>query len=289
MIGVGTGRPMRGVRQCLVATCLLAIQALQFATAQAPAKFTFAVVPQYSAIELHNDWAPVLQRISREAGITLELKVATSIPKFESDFLKGTPDFAYMNPYHAVMARKAQAYVPLLRDSKPLSGVLLARKDGPFKSPRDLAGQTIGFPAPNAFGASLYMRALLSESEKIRFEARYLGTHSNVYRHVMRQDVAAGGSVMAAFNDEIPEIREQLAVIYKTPEVASHPVMAHPRMPETTRKAVTNAFLAMTQDEAGRALLKSIRTPNPVMASYPLDYFPLEKLNIHKYLVVEKD
>src|SRR3990167_8350128 len=92
-----------------------------------------------------------------------------------------------------------------------------------------------------------------------------------------------GGSVGAAFNDEVTQVREQLRVIYKTPEVASHPVVAHPRVAERVRKSVTKAFLALEQDEAGRALLKGIRTPAPVVANYEHDYLPLEKLKLQKY------
>ncbi len=255
--------------------------------AQTPSRYTFAVVPQFSAIEVHKDWAPLLARLSKDTGFTLELKIATSIPLFEASFVKGEPDFAYMNPYHAVMAKKAQAYLPLLRDSKPLTGVLVVRKDGQFKTLKDLNGQKIAFPAPNAFGASLYMRALLTEEAGIQFEPTYVKTHSNVFRHVIRKEAAAGGTVNAPLDDELPAVRDQLHIVFQTPPAASHPVVAHPRVAGAAQKALTQAFLALTQDAEGRALLKDIRTPTPVAASYPADYLPLEKLRIEKYVATE--
>lgn len=259
------------------------------AGAQTPNTYTFAVVPQLSPAQLHREWWPVLERVSRETGVAMELKIAASVPKFEAEFMKGAPDFAYMNPYHAVMAKRAQAYLPLLRDSKPLAGILLVRRDSPYKSVRDLDGKTIGFPAPNAFGASLYLRALLTEEAKIRFEPRYLNTHSNVFRHVAQGNVAAGGGVNASFNDEAPEVREQLSVLYQTPGTAPHPVVAHPRVPERVRAAVAEAFLSLQRDAAGREMLREIRIPQPVKADYERDYRPLERLNIEKYLVLEKE
>ncbi len=255
--------------------------------AQTQTRYTFAVVPQFSATELHKDWAPLLARLSKDTGFTLELKVAPSIPLFEASFLKGEPDFAYMNPYHAVMARKAQAYVPLFRDATPLTGLLVVRKDSQFKTLKDLNGQKIAFPAPNAFGASLYMRALLTEEAGIQFEPSYVKTHSNVFRHVIRNEAAAGGTVNAPLNDEVPAVRDQLQILFQTPPAASHPVVAHPRVAGAAQKALTQAFLALTQDAEGRALLKDIRTPTPVAASYQADYFPLEKLRIEKYIVTE--
>ncbi|MCX7205474.1 MAG: phosphate/phosphite/phosphonate ABC transporter substrate-binding protein [Proteobacteria bacterium] len=259
------------------------------ASAPSPLKYTFAVVPQFSPSQLHQEWIPVLQRISHKTGIALELKLVASFPKFESELMRGVADFAYVNPYHVVMSQPTQGYLPLLRDSKPLVGILLARKDSAFKSPQDLKGQIIAFSAPNAFGASLFMRALLTENFALQFTPRYLGTHSNVFRHLAHNDVAAGGSVMSAFNDELPEVREQLHIIYKTPEVASHPIVVHPRVPAKVREAVLRALLDMTKDEAGRALLKEIRIPNPVLTHYEKDFLSLETLKIQKYLVVEKN
>lgn len=257
-------------------------------TALAASSYSFAVVPQYNVVQLHTEWQPVLTRISRETGITLELVLQSSIPKFERTLLKGEPDFAYANPYHAVMAKNAQGYLPLLRDSKPLSGILLVRKDSPYKSLQDLAGTDLGFPAPNAFGASLYMRALLAE-KKIKFQPQILATHGNVFRSILNGSVAAGGAVNNTYNDEIPEIREQLRILFQTPASASHPVIAHPRVPDAVRQAVKTAFLSMQKDPAGLALLKDIRVPQPLSSNYESDYLPLEKLGIEKFVILEKE
>ncbi|AMC33862.1 phosphate/phosphite/phosphonate ABC transporter substrate-binding protein [Janthinobacterium sp. B9-8] len=257
--------------------------------AGSPVKYTISVVPQFSPARLHQEWIPLVQRISRDTGIELELKLLASFAKFEAELMKGTADFAYVNPYHVVMTKSRQGYIPLLRDSQPLVGVLLVRRESVFKSVYDLNGQTIAFPAPNAFGASLYLRALLVEKQGLKFTPRYLGTHPNVFRHLARNDVAAGGSVVSAFNDETPEVREQLRIIYKTPEVASHPIVAHPRVPSKVRDAISQAFLALAKDAAGRALLKDIRFPDPVLTAYEKDYLPLETLKLQKYDVPEKN
>jgi phosphonate transport system substrate-binding protein len=130
------------------------------------------------------------------------------------------------------------------------------------------------------------MRALLTTEAGIKFAPVYLKTHTNVIRHVLRNDAAAGGTIIAAFNDESPEVQEQLQIIFKTPDVASHPVVAHPRVPVAVQKALTEALLGLSKDEAGRALLRQIRTPAPVPADYERDYRPLEKLRIEEYVVL---
>jgi len=200
--------------------------------------------------------------------------------------VNGLADFAYMNPYHFLMARKAQGYLPLVRDgSRLLSGQLLVRRDSPLKSVKELNGKTIAFPDPNAFAASLYMRALLREKANIRFTASYLGTHANVYRHIVLGSVAAGTGVNVTLARERQELRDELRVLYETPGTAPHPLCAHPRIPAELREAVTRAVLEMGKNDNGRSLLKRIDILQPVRAAYARDYQPLEKLGLQRFTV----
>lgn len=248
-------------------------------------RYSLSVVPQFPPVELHRSWSPVVERLQRETGLRFELRILAGIPAFEEDFLQGRSDFAYMNPYHAVMARRAQGYIPLVRDgSQQLAGILLVRQDSPYKSVRDLDGGDLAFPAPNAFGASLYMRALLAEEERIRFKANYVSTHTNVMRHVLLGQAAAGGAVGATFGKEPPEVRALLRVLYETPGVAPHPLSAHPRVPAKDREAVAAALLQLGQEAAAAPLLQAIQMPRPLRADYGRDYRPLERLKLEKYV-----
>ena len=247
--------------------------------------FSFAVVPQFTAAEIHRDWQPLLERLREMTGIEFKLRLSRSIPEFELDFQRGAPDFSFLNPYHAVMARRSQGYVPLLRDSKLLTGILVVRRDDPLASVRQLDGRELAFPAPNAFGASLYLRALLAEEFHVAIKPRYVKTHGNVYRHVIMGEVAAGGGVNNTLEHESADVRGRLRVLYESPGVASHPIVAHPRVPEAVRNALSEAILRLAADPAGAALLAAVQLPRPVAADYARDYRPLEKLNLERYVV----
>lgn len=249
------------------------------------ASYSLAVVPQFRAEEIHRDWSPVLERLRVATGASFNLRIAADIPKFEESVLAGEPDFAYMNPYHQVMARRAQGYAPLLRDSTPLKGILMVRTDDPIKSARELDGKEVAFPAPNAFGASLWIRALLAEREKIRIVPVYVKTHANAFRHVATGKAAAAGGIAATLAEEPEELRAALRVLLETPDVAPHPLSAHPRVPEAIRRVVVETLLAMTRDTGGQSLLKDIQLPSPVRADHARDYQPLEKYGLEKYVV----
>ncbi|MCF8160291.1 MAG: phosphate/phosphite/phosphonate ABC transporter substrate-binding protein [Polaromonas sp.] len=254
-------------------------------TAHASDTYSVAIVPQFPAVEIYRDWSPLLDRLKKETGLNFTLVVAASIPEFEDALLAGQPDFAYMNPYHQVMAKRAKGYLPLVRGGNLLTGVLVVRKDDPIKTVSDLNGKDIAFPAPNAFGASLWMRALLAEQTKIRINPVYVKTHSNVYRHVTSGRAAAGGGIHATLEDEPEEVRAHLRVLMETPGVPPHPLSAHPRVPEAVRKQVTEVLLRVAAEPVGQALMANVQMDSLRRADYMRDYFPLEKFGLEKYVV----
>jgi len=257
-----------------------------FSTAQASEVYSWSVVPQFTGIAVHRDWTPLLQAIEKETGVRFQLKIYESIPDFEIGVLEGKPDFAYMNPYHAVMANTAQGYVPLIRDGKrKLTGILVAKSNSAFKTLQDLQGQQIAFPSPNAFAASLYMRALLAEKEGIEYTPIYTKTHSNSFRFVMRNKTAASGGVYRTLRRERPEVQRQLQVIYKAPSTPSHPIVFHPRVPSDVAMKVQQSIIALANTETGKTILTAILLPEPIVADYARDYEPLVKLNLEKYFI----
>lgn len=130
------------------------------------------------------------------------------------------------------------------------------------------------------------MRAQLKGKNKVQFTQRDATTHTNVFRHVILGYAAIGVSNIAALNKEPQGVSSQLKIIYKTQELPSHPLVAHPRIPEKIRQAVIDAVLKLAESNEGRDILKSIRLSKPVKAYYKRDYLPLERLELERYLII---
>lgn len=248
-------------------------------------RYILAVVPHQLPLTVYENWSPLIERLSRRLGAEIELKVYRAIPGFEEELLQGAPDLAFMNPYHQVMARKAQGYIPLVRSRHPLTGILVVRRDSAARTVQDLDGKTIAFPAPNAFGASLYMRALLSAQLGVRFTPYYVDAHSEVYRHVILGEAAGGGGIRYTLEREPDAVKAQLRVLYETPASVSHCLAAHPRVPAAVRALVIETIVEAAADESGAALLERVQLAAPVAADYRRDYQPLEQLGLEQYVV----
>lgn len=150
----------------LTAITILAVFIVFFAnlatSSYAAEPYAFGIVPQYDQRQLFEIWKPLLDELQKRTGLSFRLASVPAIPAFEKEFMNGSYDFAYMNPYHVLKANKSQSYAPLVRDRVALRGILVVRKDSPVTKLSELNNKIVAFPSPNALGASLLMRADLS-------------------------------------------------------------------------------------------------------------------------------
>lgn len=248
--------------------------------------YTLARAPQLTARTFVEAWGPFIQRLTQETEISITLQVFDSRERFEADLFAGLPDFAFGNPYHSILAHERLGYVAMVRDdSQPLVGIIVVREDSPIGTIQQLMDKTIAFPDSHAMAASLYTRALLTEAHHLTFEPVYVGTHENVYRSVYLGKADAGGGVRQTLNSEPLELRQQLRVVFETPGVPPHPLIAHPRVSPEVREKITRAILAMSGDVEGQKLLDAVQLSKPVPADLQRDYSAILQLGLEKYTV----
>jgi phosphonate transport system substrate-binding protein len=261
---------------------LLCLAALAGPAARAQEPLTFAVVPQFEQRKLFAIWRPILDEVSRRTGVPLRLEATLSVPEFENALSAGQFDFVYTNPYHVFRERQRQGYLPLVRDEVPLHGLIVVARGAPIRDVKELAGQTLAVPSPNSLGASLLVRADLLRAHGVRVELLAVKTHTSAYLHVATGLAPAAGGVDKTLQEQPAEIRDALRVLYRTGDVASHPIAAHPRVPAGVRAAVQRALLEMGATPEGAALLAKIPLAKPVVARHA-DYDDFATLRLEEF------
>jgi len=247
--------------------------------------YSFGVVPQFDARRIQEIWLPVIKELSRNTGINLHLQNSQSIPAFEKSFSNGEFDFAYMNPYHMVIANEEQGYIPLIKDrGRQLYGIIVVRKDSPIVTIQDLNGKTIAFPSPNALGAALIPRTEFATKYKIDFTPKYVKSHTSVYLNVLMRQTDAGGGVQKTYSKQKEGVRKSLRILHRTEKVNPHPIAAHARIPSVTVEKIRAAFLTMGDTKQGQAMLKKIPIDKVGSASMD-DYIPLKSMGLKKFYV----
>lgn len=244
--------------------------------------YKVGVVPQFEQRRIFAVWSTILDNLKAKTGCEFELVGSQTIIEFEKAFKAGVYDFAYMNPYHAVMAKKAQGYVPILRSGKKkLKGVLVVKKDSTIQDVKELSEKELAFPSPNALGASLLMRAELAKKYDTPVKPKYVKTHSSVYLHVAKGLTVAGGGVGRTLAEQPDHIKNSLRVLHTTTPVNAHPFVAHRRVGEKQRKKIQEAWLDLAVEQA--TLFDGIPMKGSIATTYD-DYIVLEDFGLEDFV-----
>jgi phosphonate transport system substrate-binding protein len=242
--------------------------------------YSFGVVPQQSAKQLAKLWTPVFRHIQNKTGIKLQFNTAKNIPEFEKRLAEGTYDFAYMNPYHFTVFNREPGYRSLaVRINQPIRGIVVVRKDSQLTTLSDLSGETLVFPSPAAFAASVLPRAQLT-NDKIPYKAKYVSSHDSVYLNVAKGLFPAGGGVKRTFNNTSPKVKEQLKVLWTTKPYTPHAITAHPRINQNVYDKVQQAFVDMSNNPDGQVLLKSLKIKKGLAKALDSDWDDVRGLGL---------
>lgn len=241
---------------------------------------TFGIVPQQAASKLVKLWAPILQYVSEKSGVTLRFATAPDIPEFERRVAAGAYDIAYMNPYHYTVFSHSPGYRAFAKQKgKLINGIIVVRADSNIESVQELKGESLAFPSPAAFAASILTRAYLT-NQQIPFTPKYVSSHDSVYLGVTKKIYAAGGGIERTLGNITPEIRSQLRILWKSDGYTPHAFAAHPDLGDEILEPIAAAFIAMKNDETGIALLRSINFKKGIEASQDQDWDDVRALGV---------
>ncbi len=244
-------------------------------------RYTFGIVPQQSSSDLVRTWAPILSYLGDKTGVVFDFATAKDIPTFEQQAVKGEYDFVYLSPYtYTVVHRAAAGYEAFAKErDKKLKGIIVVRRDSPYKTMRDLNNTTLAFPAAAAFAATIIPQTYF-ESEGIKIESKYVSSHESVYLAVAKGIYPAGGGVVRTFDTMPAATRDQLRVLWTTPGYTPHPFAAHGRVPKAVIERLRAAMVAMNQDPQGKLLLDRIAFLKGISAANDAEYNDTRALKI---------
>lgn len=272
------------LQQILLSTLvcsILLITATTTSMAAASGKngLTFGVVPQHSTKKVKRLWTPIIKYISALSGIKLKFETAPSIPEFEKQLAESKYDIAYMNPYHYTVFHKSPGYTAFAKQKdKQITGIVVVRKDSPYKTIYDLKDKTLAFPSPAAFAASVLPQTHF-KGQKININPEYVSSYDNVYRAVVKGKAPAGGGVMRTLNTQNPNINSKLRVLWTTKRYTPHAIAAHPRVDKDMVDRIFQAMSYMHEDREGIKLLSEIRF-NGIEAATDKDWNDIRGLGI---------
>jgi phosphonate transport system substrate-binding protein len=243
--------------------------------------YTFGPATQRSPVLMAQYWNPILDYVSRKAGVTLLLKVAATGDQSSDATVRGEYDFVFNNHQFKPSAA-AQGYQVILRSGAPdISGQIVTLDDSPIKTLKDLQGKTVGFANSQAFaGYTVPMDQLLMQG--IEVNAVFGGSQEGIMAQLMAGSVIAAGVNGAIMRDFAVREKVRYRVLWQSSNFPDLAISVHPRVPRSVVDAVRKAFAAMATDAEGMTILEA--SAKLIKQAPPYGFLPATQRDYQGYV-----
>lgn len=261
-------------RAAIPLTVFLLVATLEaHAHPHAHAPIVMGVAPQQEPTKVYAMWQPMVRYLQRETRQPFTFETASSIEEFQKRVLEGRYDLWWGNPLTYIQASRKLGYVAIARDTVRIAGLLVTRKADNITAVKELAGQKIAYSAPDAIGGTLLIQdALIRNGVPLdQTTPVFTGSHDSAYRAVLDGHAAAAGGVPRSFNALDAGLRDKLAILIKTEEVAPQPFAVHPRLFRGVVTQIQRALVKLNWTPEGRDILSSIQYKE-IVISNDVDY-----------------
>jgi phosphonate transport system substrate-binding protein len=247
--------------------------AVQAAPSEWPKKLTIGLIPTESSSHITDRFDNLHKYLEKKLGIPVELKTSTDYAGVITAMQFKHVDVAYFGPKSYVEAAQranAECFVmEVLEDgTKGYHGVIIARKEAPYKSVMDLKGKTWAFTDPNSTSGTLvptvyFVKDLKIDPDKFFSKVIYSGSHEASVMAVK------GGKVDAASTNDLDIDRgegkfwnkdKDFKVLWTSKLIPGSNMAYRKDLPESLKKALKEAFLSYNDKDG----LKKLKLKNYV-------------------------
>lgn len=227
------------------------------------------LIPEENIFRQMDRHRPLASYLSKKLGVNVRLTILSRYGDIIDSFVSRGMDGAFFGVFTSVLAMEKLGVEPVVRpvniDGSSVSqAYVFVRKDSGIRGIRDMKRKRMAFVDRATATGYLYFLALLREngfSDLNSFfrEYYFTGSHDAAVHAVMdnRADVGiAKGKVFNRVIEKDPLLRNELIVLYKSPEFPDTTLCLKKELPEDTKKRIRDILLNMEKDREGAEVLK---------------------------------
>ncbi len=255
---------------------IAAASALWFtgASAETPREINFGFISTESSSNLKSTWQPLLDDMQKATGLKINAFFATDYAGIIEAMRFNKVQVAWMgnkSAMEAVDRSSGEVFAKIVgKDgSEGYYGLIIVNKDSRIKSFDDVvrnhANLTLGFGDPNSTSGTAVPAAFAFGPAHIDpvkdFKRTVRANHeTNLLSVVSKQvDVATNNTEnMERFAKTHPEQATQLREIWRSPLIASDPLVWRKDLDDATKKQLRDFILAYGRDDREKAILNNL-------------------------------
>jgi phosphonate transport system substrate-binding protein len=236
----------------LISLCLL-MSSLK-AQAQQPV-YRFSPVNQWDIPKTAAYWNPIIQYVSQQSGVQLELKIGRTSADTTAYVLAQEVEFVFSNHLFSPERDKLGWKVFGRRTGPALQGQIAVLDNSPIRTLEELSKQDMVFAGPEAFVGYRVPQAELM-NRGIEVNAVFAGNQNAAFAQLLAGKAKAVGSNSALIDGFTEKQGTKFRVLWTSESYLDLALMASGKVSTKDVRAVTNAFINMHKSKAGALILK---------------------------------
>jgi phosphonate transport system substrate-binding protein len=226
------------------------------------------LIPEQNIFKQIERYTPVADYLSKKIGLKIRLKVLTRYGNIIDNFVSSGIDGAFFGSFtyalaHMKLGVEVLARPESLDGSSTYHGLIFVRKDGGIRSVREMKGKrfafvdkatTAGFLAPLVY----FKRHGVTDYKTYFRETYFTGTHEDAIYDVLNKKADVGAAKNTVFErlaQTDKRVRQELAVLDKSPDVPENALAVRKDLDPSVKKALRDALLTMHGDRGGLTIL----------------------------------
>lgn len=200
-----------------------------------------------------DDFRPVFNAISKQTGLSFNLRVGTSYAAVVEGMANKQVDIAFLGPVTLYEAQQRDAAellaVAVKQGESSYYSVILARKDSGIKEAKDLKGKSIALGDVQSTSSFRYPVAMILKAglDPVRDMSRVVisGSHSNAIAALNEGHVDAAGCSLNAYEKAVNAgviNKEDFQIVGVSPAIPNPPLAMHPELPDEVKTTLREAM-----------------------------------------------
>jgi phosphonate transport system substrate-binding protein len=219
--------------------------------------YHFSPVNQYGINLTAAYWNPIIAYVSEKSGVNLSLKIGRTSADTTSFVLAKEVEFAFTNHLFSPERQTLGWKVFGRRKTPPIYGQIIVPAESGLTSIAQLAGQAVAFPGPEAL-LSYKMPYAHLLSKGIEIQVVFGGNMDAALTQLFSGKVSAVGGNSQLIEGFSVREKKNYRVLWSTEAVYDLALMVSPNVSAATAKAVADAFMSMSVDPHGRAIIERV-------------------------------
>lgn len=229
-------------------------------------EYNFAIHPLHNPTLLFEVFNPLMDYLNENIpGVIFKVEASRDYATFDNKLKSRAVPFALPNPYQTLMAiDNNYKVIAKMGDDQNFKGIILVRKDSNIKTPADLKGHAVSYPAPTALAATMLPQYYLHNNGlniNKDIENKFVGSQESSIMNVFHGTTMAGATwppPWKALSDERPEIKAELKVIWETQALPNNGIVVRDDVQEELAMQVQTLLVNLHKTKQGQEILQKM-------------------------------